>query len=120
MSKCYKTVAPLDIELKQVQYMNTGDYADVFLRKNISTETVEMTVDGETQNCERNIADEIYFRVDPKSVTEEDILSNFDKYWMYAEQWTDESNTTNEEIILKLKHENAEQKQCIVEISALI
>ena len=79
MSKCYKTAAPNDMELKQVQYMNVGEYADVLLRKNITTETVDETIDGENRQYERKVADEIHFRVDPNSVTEEDILSNFEK-----------------------------------------
>ena len=100
--------------------MNVGEYADVLLRKNITTETVDETIDGENRQYERKVADEIHFRVDPNSVTEEDILSNFDKYWHYAEQWVDESLLTKDEIIKMLQKENADLKQCIVEISTLI
>lgn len=120
MSKCYKTTAPTDIELKQVEYMNVGKYADVLLRKNISTETADEVFDGEPRQYEKQVADEVYFRVDPNVVTEEDIVSNFEKYWVYAQQWTNETLLTNEEIIAALKKENAELKKCIVEISALI
>ena len=121
MSECYKTTAPTDIELKQVEYMNVGGkYADVLLRKNISTETVDEILDGESRQYERQVADEVYFRVDPNVVTEEDIVSNFEKYWVYAQQWTNETLMTNEEIIAALKKENVELKKCIVEISALI
>jgi len=120
MRECYKTYAPTDIKLKQILYMNVGSYADVVLRKNITTETVEEIIDGENKSYDRQVADEIFFRVDPNSVSKEDIESNFDKYWAYGLQWEDLTSFTNEEIVSKLKKENAELKQCIVEISSLI
>lgn len=119
MNSICKTYAPLDVELKAVVYMVVGDHVDVFLRKNITTETIEETHDDVTTEYKIQSADEVYFQVD-FSVSEDDIKSNFDKYWTYGEQWEDNSNCTNEEIISQLKQENEELKQCIIEISALI
>lgn len=120
MKEYYKTYAPLDVELKKVLYMNTGKRADVFLRKNISIETLSEEIDGEIYSYDVQVADELYFIVDPETVTKEDIEENFEKYWAFAGQWDDLTSYTNEEIIEQLKEENKKLKQCIVEISSMI
>jgi hypothetical protein len=100
--------------------MDVGDYADVWLRKNIQIEDSIKKSENEYGDSKIQTADEVFFRVDPNIVTKSEIEQNFEKYWIYGEQWTDNRNLTNDEIIKQLKEENSSLKQCIVELSSMI
>lgn len=116
MSNICKTLMPLDIELVPVLYMPHDGIADVWLRKNIKTET--RNENGE--EYEVQTADEVFFQIDSAATSEQNIIDNFDKFWAYGIAWTDERDMTDAEIIVKLRTENNELKECIVELSSLI
>lgn len=116
MSNICKTAMPLDIVVVPVLYMPHDGIADVWLRKNIKTETrIENDIEYEVQT-----ADEVFFQIDSSTTSEQNIIDNFDKYWAYGLAWIDERNMTDAEIIAKLRTENNELKECIVELSSLI
>ena len=120
MSKSYKVNAPTSVELKPVQYMKVTDKcADVYLRKNISTELFHYDSENMADQ-EMNIADEIYFQVDASKVSESDITTNFEKYWMYGEQWVDTRGMTEAEKIEALEAKNLELNQCILALCNMI
>lgn len=71
--------APVSVGLEPVLYMQVSDTrADVWLRRNIHTETVMI----ESEESEIVTAEEIQFEVNPWDVTESDISNNFNKYWI--------------------------------------
>lgn len=116
MSNICKTIMPPDIEVASVLYMPHDGIADVWLRKNIMTETRNDSGD----EYEVQTADELFFQIDTAAASEQNIIDNFDKFWVYGIAWTDERNMTDAEIIAKLRAENNELKECIVELSSLI
>lgn len=90
-----KVQAPISVGLESVQYMQISDTkADVWLRKNIHTETITI----ESEESEIVTAEEIQFEVNPGDVTESDIRNNFMKYWIIntsPENYVQESNVTS-------------------------
>lgn len=120
MSKSYKVYAPIDVNLDAVQYMKVSDScADVFLRKNVEKSIVNAEFEDIAEQ-EMNIADELYFQVDPSAVSKEDITNNFEKYWLYGEQWVDKRNLSYIEKIECLESKNAELNQCILALCAMV
>lgn len=116
MSNICKMLMPLDNEVVPVLYKTHDGIADVWLRKNIKTETRNENGD----EYEVQTADEVFFQIDSAAASEQDIIDNFEKFWVYGIAWTDERNMTDAEIIAKLRTENNELKECIVELSSLI
>ena len=122
MAKSYKVYADAasNVEFRPVQYMKISDNcADVLMHKNISTETVYPTSENMVEQ-EMNVADEVYFQVDASRVTEETITANFEKYWIYGEQWVDTRNMTENEKIKALEAQNEELNQCILALCSMI
>ncbi len=121
MANVIKIYAPIDAKLEQVKYMKVNDnHADVWLRKNISKETRESTMNGEAIKEEFMVADEVLFSVDASAISENDIKNNFNKYWIYAQKWIDTDRLSHEEKIALLQDENAMLKQCIFELSSTL
>lgn len=120
MSKIHKVYAPTEITLNAVQYMKVSDNcADVFLRKNIGIDIVNTDLENAVEQ-EMNTADELYFQVDASIISEQEITKNFQKYWVYGEQWIDERDLSEKEKIERLESQNTELNQCILALCAMI
>lgn len=120
-NKIIKVVSPIDLELEAVKFMKVSDnFADVWLRKNIE-KTTRKEMMGETeQEYEVFIADEIHFVADPSKMSKSDIELNFDKYWIYAQNYVDNSSLTDAEKIALLEKENERLNSCLHELCNLI
>lgn len=126
MAKPYTIYAPMDYDMQPIKYMECGEYADVWLRKNIHTEAMQNSVyDADTgeqriESIDTQVATEVHFRVETSKVTEADIRENFEKYWAYGENWKEHIDETDAEKIARLQAENDNLRRCIAELSQLM
>lgn len=121
MSKLHKVTSPLDIELIPIQYMEVSDsIADVWLRKNIRTESILVNTNDSSFEQEFNVADEIYFQVNPTNTKLVDIQENFEKFWIYGENWENQTCLSDADKIARLEEENAKLNKCIGELCNLL
>lgn len=129
MALVHKVYGNAEEDIPAVQYIKIDEHrADVFLRKNYAHEVehdVVMVGDGEDvaeSVVERDVvvADELFFQVDASAVTEDDVQENFQKYWLYGQQWTDMTNMTEDEKLARLRAENEALNQCFLALCDMI
>lgn len=109
----YKINAPVDSIVLPIVFKEHDGVIDVWLRKNIHRESLDET-------DKYVVADEVYFRAAIGDLTYDDIEKNFEKYWIYAQRWLDETSMTDSEIIHSLKKKNKELTECIIELCSLL
>lgn len=95
---------------EEMEYRWTGDLAEVFLRKNVQKENVELEEGGKIT---RYTYDEVYFRT---TETEATVKGDFDGFFESGKDWAIDVPLTQKERIRMLQSD-VEQAQADIESS---